>query len=370
MQRISNSIINPALLLMSSVCFLLIQSCSESDSTTSEPTRRLVSVKTVYVQPDTWSHSFKSYGIVWPAEEYDIGVKVAATVEQVLFREGETINAGDVLLKLDDNKLKLTVEAASANVEQARANLEEAKSTYERNKAVYQSGVISEHAYLQSETKYKSSKAMLSHALSSLEITQTELASSTLKSPVSGVVTGRNVESGQTVAPSDRLGTIRVRDALRVKTFVSQKDINYLQIGALVSVTSPAVPGRVFPGRIDQLASSAETDTGNFEVGVLIDDAGNLLRDGMSATVEFQEPPKQHVLAIPREAVVDRHRKLIVYRVVDNVARETAPVFGIGNNQFLPVLSGLDSGDEIIVNNLQLVSDGQSIERAADNGDG
>ena len=81
------------------------------------------------------------------------------------------------------------------------------------------------------------------------------------------------------------------------------------------------------------MASAAEAATGNFEVGVVVDDAGGLLRDGMSAMVKFEGKPQQDILAIPRNALVDRGRQLIVYKVLDNVTQAVEPVLGSGQQR-------------------------------------
>ena len=79
----------------------LLYACAESGTSTLEETagRDPVTVQTTMVQPGSWTHSFKSYGVVHPAEEYEIGVEVSSNVEEVLFREGQLITAGDLLLR-------------------------------------------------------------------------------------------------------------------------------------------------------------------------------------------------------------------------------------------------------------------------------
>jgi RND family efflux transporter MFP subunit len=320
-----------------------------------------VAVQTTTVQPGSWTHTFKSYGIVHPAEEYEISVEVSSTVEEVLFREGQSVSAGDLLLRLDDRRLQLRVDSAEASVEEARAAQEQARSTHERNQSIFRSGVISEQAFRQSEASYKAAGANLRRAISSLEMAREELADSRVRSPVNGVVTRRSVEPGKSVSPADRLGVIQVMDALRVETFVSQKDINHVRVGMTASVTSPGVPGRVFQGRVDQVASSAEEATGNFEVGVVVEQGGQLLRDGMSAMVKFRGAQREDALSVPRSALVDRGRRLIVFRVEQDIARAVEPVLGVGNAERVPVYAGLSAGDEVITSNLRLVTDGTPV---------
>ncbi len=342
---------------------LLLQACSESETAPMPEGPVAVPARTQIVQAGSWTHGFKSYGLVTPSEEYEIGVEVSATVEEVLFREGETVSVGDVLLRLDDRRLQLRLEGSRASVEEARAAHEQARTTHERNRSIFETGVISEQDFLASEAQFKASQANLRKAISAYDIAREEVADAEVKSPVNGVVTERDVEPGQNVSPALHLGIIRVQDALKIETYVSQKDINYVSVGMEATVSSPGVPGQTFVGRVDQVASSAEEATGNFEVGILVEDTANLLRDGMSAMVEFRSAEQQDTLAVPRAALVDRGRRLIVYKVVDDIAKAVEPSLGVGNADAVPVYSGLDAGDEVIISNLRLVSDGQLIRR-------
>ena len=343
----------------------VLSGCVESETAVldGDTASRAVTVRTTTVEPGSWTHTFKSYGTVHPAEEYEIGVEVSSTVEEVLFREGEAITAGDLLLRLDDRRLKLRLDSAEASVEEARAAHDQARSTHERNQSIFRTGVISEQAFRQSEADLKSAGANLRRAISSLEMAREELADAQVRSPVSGLVTRRDVEPGKNVSPMDRLGVIQVMDALRIETFISQKDINHVRVGLPATVSSPGVPGRVFVGRVDQVASSAEEATGNFEVGVVVEQGDDLLRDGMSAMVEFRGAQREDALAVPRSALVDRGRRLIVYRVEDGIAREVEPALGVGNAERVPVYAGLVAGDEIVISNLRLVSDGAPVQR-------
>jgi len=79
--------------------------------------------------------------------------------------------------------------------------------------------------------------------------------------------------------------------------------------------------------------------------------------------VEFSGQEEQDTLAVPRAALVDRGRRLIVYKVVDDIAQAVEPTLGVGNADAVPVYSGLEAGDEVVISNLRLVSDGQLIQR-------
>lgn len=347
--------------IISLLAVLALVGCADTEKPVPDKVVEPVAVRTHVVVPGSWTHSFKSYGLVRPSEEYEIGVEVNSTVEAVLFRAGDAVAAGDLLIRLDDKKLRMRRDGARASVEEAQAAHEQARATHDRNAAIFETGVISEQAFLASQSQFKSAQANLRRALSSLDIAEEDLADTQVRSPVSGVVTRRDIEPGQNVSPASRLGVIRVTDALRVEAFVSQKEINHIHVGMPAAVSSPGAPGQVLVGRVDQVASAAEENTGNFEVGVVVEGAGSILRDGMSAMVEFRGMTADRVLAIPRDALVDRNRKLIVYRLDGDIAREVEPQVGIGDAAMVPIYAGLASGDEIVISNLRLVSDGQQV---------
>ena len=335
--------------------------CSKTEFTHIEREPSAVKVHTITVEAGSWLHNFKSYGLVKPAEEYKVGVEVSSTVTEVFFREGQAIESGALLLRLDDKKLQLRLEVARASVEEASADYEQASSSHERNKSIFETGVISEQAFLQSKARLKASGANLRRVTSNHDIATEELADAEVRSPISGVITSRDVEPGQNVSPTSQLGMISLVGGLRVETFLSSKDINFVEQGMEAKVTSPALPGVSFVGVVDQVSRSAEDATGNFEVDLIVKNKDSLLRDGMSAVVEFESTPQQDTLAIPRSAIVDRGRRLVVYRVSDGRAEVVEPVLGVGRSDVVPIYSGLESGDQLIVSPLRLISHGQHV---------
>jgi RND family efflux transporter MFP subunit len=342
---------------------LLLCSCGAPEPVPVEPAHEFVDVTTYKLKPDQWVRQLRTFGLIRPAEEFEISSSVSATVTEVLFDEGKRVTAGDVLLRLDDRQLRLEKEQAEARLAEASARFDEARSTHERNQSIFDKRLISEQVFRQSEAALKSAAAIMASASSALDIASERLKDTTLLSPVSGFVSVRNIDPGKTANPMSSLGTIQVENRLRVETYVSQKDINFLRAGMPTRVASPAVPNMTFEGVIESLASSAEPTTGNFKVRVSVRNANGLLMDGMSTEVIFDGLTQNNVLSLPREALVDRNRKLLVFRIVDDEAEAVEPVVGVGNSTSVPLLGGLEPGDEIIVSNLRLVSDGQKIRR-------
>jgi membrane fusion protein (multidrug efflux system) len=307
----------------------------------------------------------KSYGRVTPAEEFDINATVSATVQEVRFDQGESVEVGQLLVKLDARHFELELEQAGAALSEAQARFDEASANHFRIEAIHEKRLVSEQAFKQSEATLAAARAALANAGAAFDIARERLKDTEVISPVSGIVSRRTIEPGQTANPMSSLGVIQLQNRMRVESYVSQKDVNFLRTGMNVKVTSPGTPGQEFTGVIESLAFSAEPRTGNFEVRIVLDETNGLLRDGMSAEVQFNNLAQSDVITLPREALVDRNRRLIVFRVVDDKARAVEPMIGIGNSSAVPLIRGLDPGDEIIISNLRLISDGQKIKRVS-----
>ena len=173
-----------------------------------------------------------------------------------------------------------------------------------------------------------------------------------------------DVETGERVQPGEPLINIQAKDALQVVTWVNQAEVNQLMLGSEVTVRSEASP-KVYQARVESIAQSAHPRTGNFEVKCRLVDADVLLRDGMTANVRIQVESNQQVIFIPRSAVVDRDRKPVIFVLHEGRAQQRAPRFGLPSGDRIPVLSGLEQDEPLIVEPLDLITDGIDV-RAED----
>ncbi len=329
-----------------------------------EPKAEALAVQTLLLEPKTWQLQFASYGHFESTEKITISVNFSGTVETVHFQDGQSISAGQLLLALDDSKQQLHLQQAQANVESAKAELEKVRSTYFRYRGLMSSGALSREQHRQSKANFERALAATQEAEAALAIAQQDLRETRIISPVDGVVTQRNVDAGQTVLPGNPLAVVQVADTLRVVTFVGERLVNQLRLGDLAQVTSPAVPGRRYQGRVELVSSAADPDTGNFIVKLTVNNSERLLRPGMSATLTMSGIERSNTLVIPKALMVDRNRRRVVYLYREGVAREVEPVLGVAVGDMLPVLAGLKPGDRVITSYLDLLADGKPVTLA------
>ena len=341
---------------------LIVSACQNEVAIEEQAPVNAISVTTYELQPKSWQQNIQTYGRFESAETVNISVDFSATVSAVKFEQGEPVKSGQILIELDKRKQELRLEQAKANLATALANLEKARSTYERYRSLLSSKAISQEAYRQSKASYDATKASVEQSHAAQALAEQDLKETTVLSPVNGVVVSRDVEPGQTVLPGKLLGVVQVVDTFRVATYVTEAEINNLRLGGEAAVTTPGLPTKEFVGRIEVIGSSADVHTGNFPVKLALENTEGLMREGMSARIVFQGELQGNALLIPRSAVVDRLRKRLIYKVEEGKAVAVEPILGVSITDEVPVLAGLQPGDQIITSGLSLIEEGAVVD--------
>ena len=342
---------------------LLVVSCQRSEvQEEKKPGPRMAQVRTITLEPQSWMESIRTHGTVEAAEEVNLALDFSATARFVHFEEGDRVEVGQVLVEVDKNERKMQLTQVARAVEDAKARLDRARGAMNRRETLFVNNSISREVYQSARADMLSAKAQYEEALAAQSLAQQDLEETILMSPVNGAVASRSIDPGETVMPGQVLCVIQVVDAVRVVTFVSEKDINSLRVGGRARVQSAGVRGREYPARIESLGVKAEPRTGNFTVKLAVQNDDGLLRDGMTASVELQGIEYPNALLIPESAIVDRNRRRVVYKVTDGKAHEVQPVLGASTGDKMPVLGGLAFGDVLIVEGLQSVVEDSAVE--------
>jgi HlyD family secretion protein len=253
----------------------------------------------------------------------------------------DRVKVGQVLARIDTDKLQAqvlqsqsTLESAEARLIEAQATVVEVRENLERFKRVREmSGgkVPSQREYDAAEAILKRAlsneatlKAQISEAKWKLSIDQTNLSKAVIRSPINGVVLKRQVEPGQTVAASLQtpvLFTIAENLAqMEVQVDVDEADVAQVQVGQQASFTVDGYPGRAFSAVVKQVRYGPETVQGviTYKTLLSVDNSDLALRPGMTATADITVQRVANVILVPNLAL----------RFSPPVPQETAPTGG------------------------------------------
>ena len=336
---------------------------------------------------------------IQPEVEVKISPDVSGEIVELLVKEGDKVEKGELLVKIKPDiyksileRSKASVNTAKANLAKSKAQLTESESNFNRNKRLYNQQAISLSEFEQIEAAYKiaklnveSSEYAVSSAEASLNEAEENLDKTSIYAPVDGTISMLNVELGERVVGTAQMsGTELMRlanlNAMEVAVEVNENDIIRVHLGDTSLIEIDAFLGEEFKGIVTEIANSANVSgvsadqVTNFEVKIRILDNTNF-RPGMTASVEVQTKLVKDVISVPIQAVTTRkdtaknedNKKVeCVFLFGNSMANFTIVKTGIQNDKYIEVLEGIADSDVVIVGPYSLVSktlkDGMKVE--------
>ncbi|MDH7498132.1 MAG: efflux RND transporter periplasmic adaptor subunit, partial [Syntrophomonadaceae bacterium] len=206
----------------------------------------------------------------------------------------------------------------------------------------------------------------LAGARAALDNARTNLANSSVPSPIAGTVGLVSVSVGDAVGAQTQVAVVSDTSRLQVQVNAAEADVSSIRPGSAVKVYVPAVSERPFAGIVETVAQAADPRARTYPVKVVLDNPGGELRSGMFAEVHLTTASRAGVLALPLEAVGEKGARKIVYVVDDkSVAHEREVTLGLQGETLVEVLSGLKAGERVVVKGQTLIRDGDRVRVVA-----
>jgi HlyD family secretion protein len=252
-----------------------------------------------------------------------VGSQVSGTIRNILVDYNSVVKKGQVIAQIDPQLFQAAVVQARANLASTRASLEKAailvadtERTLRRNRELLKDGFVAQSDVDAAQTAYdsamaqqKSAEAQVTQATGALSTAETNLAYTTIHSPVNGVVISRSVDVGQTVAASFQTPTLftiaQDLTKMQIDTNVDEADIGRAKTGLSATFTVDAYPGKTFEGAVVQVRNSpiVTQNVVTYDVVVHVDNKGLLLKPGMTANVTIHVQRLAGILKIPNAAL-------------------------------------------------------------------
>lgn len=314
------------------------------------------------VSRHTITETVSASGKIYPETEVKIAPEVSGEITMLNIEEGDSVNKGDILVKINAAIYSSLVNQASASVEQSKASANNTRemmaqaesqyqlalATYNRNRKLHEQKVISQLEFEQGEANYKSAKAtfeaakastsgggfVVQGAMAGLSQAKENLQRTTIIAPTSGIISQLNVKKGERVVGTAQMAgtemlTIADMSRIEVRVDVSETDISKVKIGDTTVIDADAYRNRKFKGLVSKIAvssaksmlSSGGTSTDqvtNYTVHILIlpssyEDLSAKMgkgkfpfKPGMSASVEIMTNRQERILSVPVNAVTTR----------------------------------------------------------------
>jgi len=285
-------------------------------------------------------------GTIAAKHEISVSSRLLATIQNVMVRAGDTVQAGDPLILLDSRDLEARELQAKQQLAAARAQLDEALKEYERMSALFKENVVPTAKADQVERAYRVALAQVdsaSQAVVEAEVAQTYAR---IKAPVTGRVIDRLAEPGDTAVPGVPLLKLYNPSELRLEAYVRESLSNYLTRGDRLQVFIDALD-KSFEGKVEEMVPQSEPGARAFlvKVGLPLDER---LYPGMFGRVLIQTGTSEN-LYIPHSSVrtVGQLETVKVFRDGNTPGKRMIKTGRSTNEGLVQVLSGLEAGEKV-----------------------
>ena len=299
-------------------------------------------VKTGVVERGNLVETISATGALSAVNNVDISSKITGRIVEVLVEENQHVNAGDVLVRLDDTALMATMR-------QMKAKLDNAEANYNRFQKLVESGAISRSEYDNVYADYLVAKTNYEKAASDVQDT-------VITTPIDGYIIGEPTPVGQTISSGisepQVIMSVATLDDMQIEAMVDESDIGQVKVGQKVNFTVDAYPNETFSGKVRLISRKAETNVIYYKVYVDVDDAKGKLLPTMTARADFVIASAENVLMVPLNCVyIEGKRRFVkVYNTKIKESREVDVKLGLSNDSEIVVQTdALKPGEVLLV---------------------
>jgi membrane fusion protein (multidrug efflux system) len=295
-----------------------------------------------------FTDSFVLPAVIEPNQVVTISAEVAARVERIGPAEGDQVQAGDLLVELNDELIRPQLDGAEAQVQRDRIQ-------FERMESLVQENATSRQDLDNATTDLASSKAQLAEVKARLERTR-------IYAPLSGVLNVLMVEEGEYVQPGTPVAELVDMAVVKVVVDIPERDIAFFTVGGEAEVLLQRKDQqRWVKGPITYINELADPQTRSTPIEILLDNSAKTLRSGQIVRVRLTRRTLDNAILIPLLAVLPQEEGYSVYVVADGVAQRRDIEIGIIQGQRVQILRGLEAGDVLIIDGHRLVAPGQNV---------
>jgi len=286
--------------------------------------------------------------VLAPEEEAVISSSVQGKITSMKFDLGTKVTKGQVIGTIDTKQKQISLQTTELTVEKL-------KNDYDRNQDLLKGNAINETAVTDAKYNYENNK------LQADQIKQ-QIADANIVAPISGIITSRKLLEGEFANIGTTIGTVVNVSHLKAVVYVNEKDIYQLNEGDKATITTDVYPGKTFNGKVTFVSPKGD-ENHNYQVEVLVENAATQLKAGTYVKAEFNLGTSANALQIPKRALVDGMNNPYVYISAGNKAAQRKIVLGREIGENIEVLSGLNAGDEVIVDGQINLIEGSVIEK-------
>lgn len=303
-------------------------------------------VDAVRVERQLLDDTIQSTGTVKARYEVELSTEVAGKITELHINEGQPVQRGDLLVKINDNDLQADLKRIKSNIEVMEESENRQRQLFERGGAT--------------QEDYDATRIQLNNLRAEMAAIEAQIERTEVRAPFDGVLGLKYVDEGSYITPSTRIATLRDLGTVYLDFSVPERYSSRIRTGSEVKFTVQGVDS-LFTGRVFAVEPGIDPRARTVNIRAVTDNEEGLLRSGAFANLKLVLESYDDAIMIPAIALIpdDGQYKVMVYE--DGQVRERLVETGIRTRNSVQVTSGLEIGETVLINGLLQVQEGMDV---------
>ncbi|MET1255330.1 efflux RND transporter periplasmic adaptor subunit [Aliikangiella maris] len=327
------------------------EKASGDDGKAKQKEKAPVPVEVVSVSRGEIKQTYRTITTLEAESDAQVVARSSGLLQKLLVEEGDLVKKGELLAQLD-------IEQLSLEVAQMEATSNKLKKELDRQQTLFNRKLGSSDALDRAKFEYQSQQAQF-------QLAKLKLRYASIKAPIDGVITERNVKIGNFVRESDILFKIVDPQSLKAVLHLPEREMSNVKKGQDILLKVDAYAENTIVGKIERIRPSIDTSTGTFKVVAKLNNLNNQLKPGMFGKVEVVFNVHADSLLLEQQAIITQDNRSHVFVVEDNIAKRIAIETGFKHNGIVEIVSGLNDNSQVITTGQQILKHDTKVEIVA-----
>jgi len=309
--------------------------------------REAVNVVVLEIKPVLLRDRINLPGSIEAWQKLELMANVAGTVEESLVTEGDLVEEGAILARIEDDDYRIALQSAKASWTLAKAELQRVQTMHARGIAP--------------QAEMENLNARFLTAQAALDDATLKLSRCTIKAPVAGVISRLDAKPGLLLSVADPVAEILQMEKVKAVVGIPESDVVALREIDEINLEIKALGDKLFVGRKHFLAPSPESNAHVYRLELAVANLDYSILPGMFVRADIVKKENDRALAVPLYAVINRNEEQFLYLEVDGRVRKQPVKLGIMDGWMVGVTAGLATGDRVVIEGHRDVEDGQQV---------
>ncbi len=314
------------------------------------PVVEFASADVAYAALVSLNRSLPLTGSLSPLVQTTVKAQAPGEVTEVTVREGQSVQQGEVLVRIDPRNLSAELDNQQAVLEKARADLALARLDRDKSASLLEKRFIAQNAYDAVDAAYKASRANVKAAEAQLSLARIALDYATVRAPFAGTVAQRLVQPGEKVGIGSSMLMLVDLSHLELEAPVPANDVSSIKTGQIASFHVGGFDGRAFEAKVERINPMIDTGSRTVMLYLSVDNADGVLKGGMFAQGDLLLEQTAPVIAVPLTAVREQAGRSFVFVIEnDTIARRPVkPGMRSEAQNLVEIREGIAAGERVV----------------------